>query len=344
MNHRNYPAVADDSKEFFRDSWMTIIQGEVAEGGMEVTWPLSDNFWPLADHCTPLERPPMTACILNGLLHQVARMRLRLWQAYLFAIAATVTTFGLRFALDGQLGGQPTLLIFTLPIMLSAYLGGLCAGLLATALSYFGAGYYLLPPLHSFAVASGGDRWQQFFVALAGVFISGLSEAFSYSISHDLRAPLRAVDGFSKAVLEDFGPQLPEDCQRYLQTIREGAQRTGNLIDDLLTFSRLNQLPLARQTVDTLQQVREVLAELKAGQSGRALEIRLGTLPACEGDPQDLEVAQRVLRQATLTNQIPVVVLTSSLGPGAVVESHRSGADRSIEKSGTTPRCKREQN
>ena len=64
-------------------------------------------------------------------------------------------------------------------------------------------------------------------------------EAFSYSVSHDLRSPLRAVDGYSEAMLEDYAPQLPEEGRRYLHTIRAAAQRMGALIDDLLTFSRL---------------------------------------------------------------------------------------------------------
>jgi PAS domain S-box-containing protein len=102
--------------------------------------------------------------------------RLRPWQAYLFAVAATTATFGLRLALDGPLGGRPTLVLFTLPIMLSAYLGGLRAGLLATVLTLFGASYPLLPPIQSLGVASAVERWQLFFVALAGVLISGLSE------------------------------------------------------------------------------------------------------------------------------------------------------------------------
>src|ERR1700722_6863536 len=102
---------------------------------------------------------------------------LKLWQAAAFTISVTAATLGLRLALDGQLPGRPTLIVFTLPIMLSAYMGGLRAGLLATVLSYFSASYYLLPPLHSFRVASVVDRWDLFFVALAGLVISALNEA-----------------------------------------------------------------------------------------------------------------------------------------------------------------------
>jgi hypothetical protein len=110
-------------------------------------------------------------------------------------------------------------------------------------------------------------------------------EAFSYSVSHDLRAPLRAVDGFSQALIEDFGPQLPEEGRHYLRTIRGGAQRMGNLIDDLLTFSRLSRLPLNKQRVNTTRVVRESLRELGAEDSERKVELRVGKLPSCEGDP-----------------------------------------------------------
>jgi len=110
-------------------------------------------------------------------------------------------------------------------------------------------------------------------------------EAFSYSVSHDLRAPLRAVSGFSQIVLEDFGPQLPEEAKRHLHTICEGAQRMGMLIDDLLGFARLSRLPLKKRTVDTQQLVSETLAELKAEHTERTLEIQLADLPACEADP-----------------------------------------------------------
>ncbi len=109
-------------------------------------------------------------------------------------------------------------------------------------------------------------------------------EAFSYSVSHDLRAPLRAVDGCSKAVLEDFGAMLPEEGRRYLQSVRQGAQKMGALIDDLLAFSRLGRAPLNRRTVDMGWLVREVIKELGPQQEGRRIDWVIGCLPLCAGD------------------------------------------------------------
>jgi PAS domain S-box-containing protein len=110
-------------------------------------------------------------------------------------------------------------------------------------------------------------------------------EAFSYSVSHDLRAPLRAVDGFSQAMIEDYGGQLPTEGRRYLHTIREGAQRMGMLIDDLLTFSRLSRVPLKQQEIDTGNLVDSVLDDLSMQRKGRQIDLRMGELPACTGDP-----------------------------------------------------------
>ncbi|HTF87620.1 MAG TPA: CHASE3 domain-containing protein [Planctomycetota bacterium] len=110
-------------------------------------------------------------------------------------------------------------------------------------------------------------------------------EAFSYSISHDLRAPLRAVDGFAQAVVEDFAPLLPAEGQRQLNVIRASAQFMGRLIDDLLSFSRLGRQALTKQTVQTEMLVRAVLTSLQAERTGREIEIDLGDLPPCQGDP-----------------------------------------------------------
>jgi len=110
-------------------------------------------------------------------------------------------------------------------------------------------------------------------------------EAFSYSVSHDLRAPLRAVDGFSQAVLEDFGALLPEEGQRQLRTIRAGAQRMGALIDALLGLARLGRQEVNKREVDTARLVRETLAELGSPWPDRRVEVRIGELPVCAGDP-----------------------------------------------------------
>lgn len=110
-------------------------------------------------------------------------------------------------------------------------------------------------------------------------------ESFSYSVSHDLRAPLRALDGFSRALLEDCGRHLPEEGLRYIKIIRASAQRMGCLIDDLLSFSRLGRAPLNRRLIDTHGLVNEALSELGRPQDERPEELRIGPLPHCEADP-----------------------------------------------------------
>ncbi|MDO8543852.1 MAG: PAS domain S-box protein [Opitutaceae bacterium] len=110
-------------------------------------------------------------------------------------------------------------------------------------------------------------------------------EAFSYSVSHDLRAPLRALDGFSQTMLDDFGPQLPDEGQRYLKTIRYSAQQMSTLIDALLEFSRFNRQELNKRTMDTGKLVRSALDELGFPWQERQVEIRIGDLPVSSGDP-----------------------------------------------------------
>lgn len=114
-------------------------------------------------------------------------------------------------------------------------------------------------------------------------------EAFSYSVSHDLRAPLRAVNGFAGIVLEDFGPHLPPDGRQFLVRIRDAGRRMGQLIDDLLTFARLSRQPVHRQTVDMAGLVRGALDDLKPPPEGRQIEFQIGDLPPCQGDPALLE-------------------------------------------------------
>jgi PAS domain S-box-containing protein len=109
-------------------------------------------------------------------------------------------------------------------------------------------------------------------------------EAFSYTVSHDLRAPLRAVDGFSEIMMEDYGPQLPEEGRRLLRVVRSSAQRMGQLVDDLLSFSRLGRQSLKMQPVSIETVVRASLEELKSMREGRQVEVTVGELPPALGD------------------------------------------------------------
>lgn len=110
-------------------------------------------------------------------------------------------------------------------------------------------------------------------------------EAFSYSVSHDLRAPLRAIDGFSRILLEDYVADLPADAQRYFQLVRDNAQQMGRLVDDLLAFSRLGRQTLARRTVDPGEIVQQCFAELSGEQADRQIVLNIGDLPSCQADP-----------------------------------------------------------
>ncbi|MDQ1261276.1 MAG: Methanosis regulatory histidine kinase FilI [Euryarchaeota archaeon] len=110
-------------------------------------------------------------------------------------------------------------------------------------------------------------------------------EAFSYSVSHDLRSPLRAVDGFSRILLEEHLGELSPDAQHYLFLVRSNAVQMGKLIDDLLTFSRTSRQPLAKRSVEPAEIVRQVLEELHGELQGRNVEVNVGDLPHCQADP-----------------------------------------------------------
>ncbi|HWM41256.1 MAG TPA: ATP-binding protein [Burkholderiales bacterium] len=106
-------------------------------------------------------------------------------------------------------------------------------------------------------------------------------EAFSYSVSHDLRAPLRAVDGYTRMLEEDYGPQLEGEARRLLSVVRAASRRMGQLIDDLLDFSRLGRRALARQRVDMNALAAEAAGELADG--SKAL-LESAPLPLAQAD------------------------------------------------------------
>jgi len=109
-------------------------------------------------------------------------------------------------------------------------------------------------------------------------------ESFAYSVSHDLRAPLRHMVGYSELLQRQASSLLDEKSQRFIRTILESAKRMGNLIDDLLAFSRIGRAETRKTRVDLKQLVEEVVAEIGQDTKGRDIAWKIGELPVCYGD------------------------------------------------------------
>jgi light-regulated signal transduction histidine kinase (bacteriophytochrome) len=115
-------------------------------------------------------------------------------------------------------------------------------------------------------------------------------EAFSYSVSHDLRAPLRSLDGFSKALLEDYAGQLDEQGKQYLTRIQEASRRMGQLINDLLDLSRVTRADFTRQRVDLSALANSITAELKAQSPSRQVEFEIKADMIVHGDENLIKI------------------------------------------------------
>jgi len=109
-------------------------------------------------------------------------------------------------------------------------------------------------------------------------------EAFSYSVSHDLRTPLRAIDGFSLMLLEDYGNKLDDEGKRLLNVVRNNTSRMSRLIDDILRFSRAGRIEISFSEIDMEGMARGVIEELRPLVADRKLQINLGGLPIAQGD------------------------------------------------------------
>ncbi|MCA1646165.1 MAG: hypothetical protein LC797_12130 [Chloroflexi bacterium] len=115
-------------------------------------------------------------------------------------------------------------------------------------------------------------------------------EAFSYAVSHDLRAPLRAIDGFSQALLEDYADRLDAGGQEYLQRVRAASQRMGHLIDDLLRLSRLKRTELSSELVDLSGLAMEIASQLDETAPERLVEWSIQPAMVARGDPELLRI------------------------------------------------------
>ncbi|OHE82501.1 MAG: hypothetical protein A2107_06745 [Verrucomicrobia bacterium GWF2_62_7] len=116
-------------------------------------------------------------------------------------------------------------------------------------------------------------------------------ESFSYSVSHDLRAPLRAMDGFSKALLDDWGDKFDQQAKDYLQRIRAAAQRMGQLIDGLLALSHMSRREMCREKVNLSALAQAIMADLRERESKRQVAFHCQTGLEATGDERLLRVA-----------------------------------------------------
>jgi light-regulated signal transduction histidine kinase (bacteriophytochrome) len=116
-------------------------------------------------------------------------------------------------------------------------------------------------------------------------------EAFSYSVSHDLRAPLRGIDGFSEALLDDYRDKLDATGKNYLERIRAGTQRMGSLIDDMLKLSRVSRAELKRESIDLSEMVQAILLTVRQNNPARDVKVSIQKDIIIDGDRHLLEIA-----------------------------------------------------
>ncbi len=155
-------------------------------------------------------------------------------------------------------------------------------------------------------------------------------EAFSYSVSHDLRAPLRAVDGYTRMLLDDYAPRLDAEGQRICTTISQSAKNMGKLIDDLLAFSRVGRSALQLMTLDMEALVQAIFAEVSTPEDRARIDFEVGPLPDTVADPT-------LLRQLWV-NLLSNAVKFSSKKPRAVIqvtaEAGEHGTIYSVQDNG----------
>jgi PAS domain S-box-containing protein len=144
-------------------------------------------------------------------------------------------------------------------------------------------------------------------------------EAFAYSVSHDLRAPLRHMSGYAELLQKKASSLLDDKSRRYVTMILEAANRMGKLIDDLLAFSRIGRAETQKTLVSLAQLVEEVLGEVRQETQGREIDWRIGALPVCYGD--------RSMLRLVLVNLLSNAVKFTRIRQRAEIEIGCKGAD-----------------
>jgi signal transduction histidine kinase len=233
---------------------------------------------------------------------------------YGLAVVSVAVALSLSLLLQNYQFRDAAVPALTFAIAITTWYAGNGPAATAIVLSSLGFDYFFTEPYHSLAITRS-DLPYFFIFVIWGLTVAGFSavrrrveeslrqaqeelakraldlqtankelEAFAYSVSHDLRAPLRHVVGYAELLQKHAASTLDEKAVRYLKTILEAAKRMGNLIDDLLGFSRIGRAETNKATVNLEQLVAQVVAELSQDVSGRDIAWNIGALPVCHGD------------------------------------------------------------
>jgi len=283
-------------------------------------------------------------------LHNVRSPILR----YGFSVACAAIALGLALTLQYYQFRDVEVPVFTLSIAITTWYAGNGPSVLAVLLAMLLFDYFFTEPLYSFEMSS--RELPYFFIfATWGIIVASFAairrriedslrraqeelatraaeletankelESFSYSVSHDLRAPLRHVAGYAELLQKQSSAVLDDKARRYMAMILEAAKRMGSLIDDLLGFSRIGRAEARRTTVNLNQLVREVIAELGQDTKDRDIAWTIGALPVCYGD--------RSMLKLVLANLLSNAVKFTRIRPRAKIEiGCADGKDHQVE-------------
>jgi signal transduction histidine kinase len=283
-------------------------------------------------------------------LHNVRSPILR----YGFSVACAAIALGLALTLQYYQFRDVEVPVFTLSIAVTTWYAGNGPSVLAVLLSMLLFDYFFTEPLYSFEISSR-ELPYYFIFATWGIIVASFAavrrriegslrgaqeelatraaeletankelEAFTYSVSHDLRAPLRHVVGYAELLQKQSSSVLDDKARRYMAMLLEASKRMGSLIDDLLGFSRIGRAEARKTAVNLNQLVREVIAELRQDAKDRDIAWTIGALPVCYGD--------RSMLKLVLANLLSNAVKFTRIRPRAKIEiGCADGKDNQVE-------------
>ena len=271
---------------------------------------------------------------------------------YCLAVVAVALALGLALLFQ-QFNIRTPISLFLFAVAFTAWYGGLGAASLAWVLSCLSFDYFFVEPLHSLSIAPADLPYITVFALFAGL-VTWFStvrrrverellqtrdhlekrgaeleasnkelEAFAYSVSHDLRAPLRHMAGFSELLQKNSAAVLDDKSKRYIGVILESAKKMGTLIDDLLGFSRIGRAETNKTALSLTQLLEEALAEVRRDITNRDIVWKVNKLPPGYGD--------RAMLRLALVNLIAnAVKFTRTRAPAEIEIGYMDQADNQV--------------